>query len=124
MELYTRAVVDHFLAPRCTSALARVDATGEARSTDPDCPDHVRVTLQIDAETVTGVRQETEGCVATTAGASRLCELVLGRPVADVRALSVQQLREDLGGLPAHHKTCLDVPVRALKNALDAVVNA
>ncbi len=121
MELYSRTVVDHFVQPHCTAPVARVDAVGEARSEDPDCPDHVRLVLQVDDGVISGVQQVTEGCVATTAGASVLAEALVQRSLAEARGVTVERLRADLGGLPSRHRFCLDVPVNALRLALDAL---
>lgn len=121
MELYSRTVVDHFMQPRGVASLTRVDGEGESRSQDPDCPDHVRLALRVEGGAIVGVQQATEGCVATTAGASRLCELLDHLVVAEARGLTVERLRAELGGLPSRHKYCLDVPILALQRALDAL---
>jgi len=121
MELYSRVVVDHFMQPRCTAPLARADASGEARSEDPDCPDHVCVALQVEGGVIVAVQQVTEGCVATTAGASLLAERLARLTPAEARALTPDQLKAELGGLPSRHRFCLDVPLNALTRALDAL---
>jgi NifU-like protein involved in Fe-S cluster formation len=120
MELYSRAVVDHFVKPRLTEALERVDGQGDADSIDPECPDKVHMYVQLDGETLAGVRQETQGCVATVAAASFLAERVVGATLDEARAVTEATLRQALGGVPARHVHCLDVPINALAAALDA----
>lgn len=119
MELYSRTVVDHFVKPRLTEALARVDGLGTANSIDPDCPDQVQIDVQVDGVHIVAIRQVTEGCVATVAAASFLAERLNGAGIEEARALTEPQLRAELGGVPERHKHCLDVPINALATALD-----
>jgi NifU-like protein involved in Fe-S cluster formation len=121
MELYSRTVVDHFMQPRGLAPVARVDCQGEASSSDPDCPDHVLLALQVEDGRIVAACQQTSGCVATTAGASRLHELLQGLPVEQARGLTAARLKQELDGLPSRHKHCLDVPIVALMRALDAL---
>jgi NifU-like protein involved in Fe-S cluster formation len=124
MELYSRTVVDHFVKPRLTDAIERVDGQGTANSVDPDCPDEVQIDVHIKDEQIVAIRQKTEGCVATVAAASFLAERVAGSSLEAARALTEPELRAELGGVPDRHKHCLDVPIDALASALDAAQGA
>ena len=119
MELYSRTVVDHFVKPRLTEALDRVDGSGSSNSVDPECPDRVTMNVQIDGDRIVAIHQQTEGCVATSAAASFLAERLQGATIDDARALTEAQLRAALGGVPERHTHCLDVPINALAMALD-----
>jgi len=114
-------VIEHFEQPRCTGALERIHGSGEARSPDPGCPDRVRFSVCLDGDRVVGVQQESEGCVATEAGASCLAELMVGLTVDRARGITAEALEEELGGVPSRHRSCLDVPIAALGKALGAI---
>jgi len=124
MDLYSRETVEHFMNPRLAGTLAGGGAAGEARSADPECPDHVRFEVRVADGRLVDVAQTTEGCVATVAAASFLARAVQGATVTDARAWTAARLREAMGGVPARHRFCLDVPVDALEGALEAAERA
>ena len=120
MHLYSRQTIDHFTTPRLEGPLVGGGAAGEASAVDRGCVDHARFEVRIVQGRLAAVAQTTDGCVAVIAGASFLAEAVDGAPVAEAGAWTATRLMEAMGGMPARHLACLEVPIAALGRALEA----
>ena len=85
-ELYREVVLDHYRHPRGRAPLPRVDAT--AHGFNPVCGDDVVLSVAVGEEKVGGVQVTGKGCAICTASGSMLAELVPGRSLAEVEALT------------------------------------
>ena len=84
--LYKQLVLDHYKNPRNRGALD--DCTHAADGVNPLCGDALRVELACANGRIAGMRFSGEACAITTATASMLSELVVGREAADIVALN------------------------------------
>jgi NifU-like protein involved in Fe-S cluster formation len=123
MELYSRETIAHFMDPCLRGPLAG-GVAGEAFSEDDTCNDCVVFEVRLAEGRVAAVAQMAEGCVAVVAAASCLAQAVEGALVAEARAWNAVRLAEALGGMPARHGACLQVPIDALARALEAASHA
>lgn len=95
-DLYRELILDHYKNPRNRGELAGADVRVEGQN--PLCGDEVAISLAFDGgDTVEDIRFEGRGCAISQASASMLTELVKGRPVAEVAAMSKEELLEELG---------------------------
>ncbi len=99
---YSAAVLDHYRNPRNPGRLPR-DApdvgTGEAG--EPEEGDLVRIQLRADARgRVHDVRFQAFGCTATIASASLATELARGRELAELAAVTADELARRLSLAP------------------------
>ncbi len=114
--MYTPQVLDHFRSPRNGGTLDGASARGRAEN--PGCGDEVELSLCVVAGRIADVRFRARGCVATIACASRLTELVIGRPAAEALAIEADQVAASLGGLPPASGHAAKLSVVALRTAL------
>lgn len=118
-------LLDHFQNPRNAGTLPPPAVTVDVMN--PICGDSLRLAVLWEAGVAREVRFQARGCTASIACASALTELLVGRPLAEIRALTVVQMEEAVGGLINESKhaavLCRDA-VRALVAASSAAVSA
>ncbi len=103
-SIYREIILDHFRNPRNKGTLDPNDYTYE--DTNPLCGDEVRIDLRVSAEgIVTAVTQQGRGCAVSQAAASILTEMVDGKPLDEVKALTKDDLldEENVAVRAGHH---------------------
>jgi nitrogen fixation NifU-like protein len=93
--LYRETILDHYRNPRNKGTLDPADYSHEDQN--PLCGDEVRVDLRVTDGLVSEVRFDGRGCAISQASASILTEMVEGRPLDEVKALTKDDLLEELG---------------------------
>jgi nitrogen fixation NifU-like protein len=119
-NLYREIILDHYRNPRNKGTLDPADYSYE--DTNPLCGDEVRIDLRVKNGHVSDVRFTGRGCAISQAAASMLTELVEGQPLDDVKALTKDDLLEELGVpiSPARLK-CALLPLKVLKAGIYGV---
>ena len=126
-DLYGEVVLDHYRHPHNRGTLECAEATYEDENTL--CGDALRLDLAFDPpldqqatpeeRRIKEVRFNGQGCVISQAAASLLTDLVAGRTAAQVKALTTDDLLDELGITlsPARLK-CALLSFKVLKAAL------
>ena len=117
MEGYSDTVMDHFERPRNNGVLDDPDAAGYM--TNPVCGDTLLLMLRIRDGRIDEARWQSEGCAASIAAASVLSELIRGKPLPDLAAVTRETVVEALGGLPASKLHASVLAADALRRALE-----
>ncbi len=117
MALYSEKVMDHFLNPRNVGKLE--DANGIGEVGNAKCGDIMKIYLKIENDIVVDVKFETFGCGSAIASSSMATELIKGKPLEEVEALTNKAVTEALDGLPTHKIHCSVLAEEAIKSALD-----
>ena len=78
-ELYKELIIDHGSNPRNFKTLANSNATAE--SYNPVCGDKVILFLEINNEHIVNASFQGQGCAISTASASIMTELLIGKTV-------------------------------------------
>lgn len=113
---YGPIVMEHFTNPRNVGLLADADTVGV--TTNPVCGDMLKLYLKIVDGRITAARFKTYGCGAAIAASSMVTTLLIGRSLAEARALTRTQITAALGGLPDRKLHCADLGEAALQDAL------
>ena len=119
-DIYREAILDHSKHPRNNGTLEHPDFTFE--DTNPLCGDEIRVDLDVEGDRVAAVRFSGRGCAISQAAASMLTEMVDGQPIHAVKALTKDDILEELGVpvSPARLK-CALLGLKVMKAALYGV---
>jgi nitrogen fixation NifU-like protein len=117
-EAYSAIVLDHFANPRNAGVMDDPDAVGV--QSNPVCGDTMKLMLRIRDGVVAEVRWQTAGCPAAIATSSIASELIAGRPLDEIAALTREQIAAAAGGLPASKLHCSVLAQDAIKRALSA----
>ena len=116
MALYSEKVMDHFRNPRNVGVIEDADGVGEVGNAV--CGDIMKIYLKIEDDTVADVKFETFGCGSAIASSSMATELIKGKPLSEVLALTNQAVTEALDGLPAHKLHCSVLAEEAIRAAV------
>ena len=122
-DLYREIILDHYRNPRNKGTLDPADFSYE--DTNPLCGDEVRIDLRVEDDRVADVKFTGRGCAVSQAATSILTEMVHGRPLAEVKALTKDDLLDELGipVSPARLK-CALLGLKVLKAGLYGVPQA
>ena len=96
--MFSREVLDHFQNPRNAGELDKATATVEV--SNPVCGDVLRLSARIENGRIAEARFLCRGCTTSIACASRLTELLSGKHIGDLHAITLQALVGSFGELP------------------------
>ncbi len=95
-DFYREVIIDRYKNPRMTGTLDPHDYSYE--DDNPLCGDRIRIDLRVDGDDVVReARFQGEGCAISQASADLLIESIEGKPLAEVRALSKDDILDMLG---------------------------
>ena len=121
MALYSEKVMDHFRHPRNVGVIE--DANGIGEVGNAKCGDIMKMYLKIEDGIVQDVKFETFGCGSAIASSSMATELIKGKPVSEVKALTNKAVAEALDGLPDYKMHCSVLAEEAIQSALEDYQN-
>lgn len=115
--LYSETLLDHFRHPRNYGDLPAADISYE--SFNPVCGDRIRIALKLNERIVHDVRFKGDGCAISTAAASLLTELILGRDVEVISTITDDRLIDALeSDIKPARRQCALLPLEALREGL------
>ena len=85
-ELYRELILDHYRNPRHSDPLVNADVVAEGYN--PLCGDEVELRIDFKNGSVGDLSFGGRGCSISRASGSIMTELVIGKPVAEIRELS------------------------------------
>ena len=78
----------------------------------------MEIYLRVQDDIVIGAKYFAVGCGVTVAAGSVLTEMLLGRQLDDCIGIQVEQVRQQLEGVPPDRMSSVEVVIGALKSAL------
>ena len=115
--LYSDILLDHFRHPRNYGSLDAPDVSNE--QFNPLCGDRIRLELKFEQSRVNETRFKGDGCAISTAAASLLTELVLGKDIEELTNLPDAQLISALeSNIQPARLQCALLPLLALREGL------
>jgi nitrogen fixation NifU-like protein len=112
---YSETLTDHVTAPRNSGPIDDPDLTGHAGA--PGRGAFMILYLKVADDRVTAAKYHTVGCGPTIASGSMLTELIIGKPIAECRTLTVENLIAALDGVPPDKLHCPALAIAALQDA-------
>ena len=113
---YTEKVMDHFMNPRNVGEIENPSGVGNVGNAK--CGDIMRFYLQIENDIVTDAKFKTFGCGAAVATSSMATEMIKGKTLTEVMALTNKDVMEALDGLPSAKAHCSVLAEEGLHSAL------
>ncbi len=93
--LYREIILEHYRNPQNRGILDPSDYSYE--DTNPLCGDEIRIDLRVNDGIVTEIGFSGRGCAISQASASMLTEMVKGQPLDEVKAITKEDLLDELG---------------------------
>ncbi|HWR66561.1 MAG TPA: iron-sulfur cluster assembly scaffold protein [Bellilinea sp.] len=114
-DLYRQVIIERYKSPLYRGELDPHDISFEDEN--PLCGDHIRIDLRVDeAGVVTEALFSGHGCAISQASADLLIESVIGKPLDEVKALTKQDVLDNLGiDLGPVRLKCALLPLKVLK---------
>jgi nitrogen fixation NifU-like protein len=122
-SIYRELIMDHSRNPRNKGTLDPADFTYE--DVNPLCGDEIRIDVRVENDQIADIAFSGRGCAVSQASASILTEMVDGMSIEDVKALTKDDLLEEIGipVSPARLK-CALLSLKVLKAGLYGVDQA
>lgn len=119
-DIYREIILDHFRNPRNRGTLDPHDFT--YADVNPLCGDEIRIDVRVENDRVKEIAFSGRGCAVSQASASILTEMVEGLPLDEVKAITKDDLLEEIGipVSPARLK-CALLSLKVLKAGLYGV---
>lgn len=121
-DLYREHILDHYQNPRHHGEIEDPDISQEEYN--PLCGDRLVLQLKIEDDHVADVKFHGEGCAISQASASMLTELVEGKSVDELKALTKEDIL-DMLGIPIGpvRLKCALLSLKALKAGVYGIPN-
>jgi len=113
---YNSTVMEHLTHPRNKGEMEDPDGVGETQN--PVCGDTMRLFIKVDGNRIVNATFLTFGCAAAIASSSMTTEMITGKTIEEVLAISDQMIVEALGGLPPAKIHCSVLAEKAIRAAL------
>jgi nitrogen fixation protein NifU and related proteins len=94
-DIYREIILDHYKNPRNKGTLDPHDYSYE--DVNPLCGDEIRVDVRVKDDHVSEIAFSGRGCAVSQASASILMEMVEGKSLDDVKAITKDDLLEEIG---------------------------
>lgn len=115
--MYSDELLDHFHHPRNVGEIA--EPTTVAEASNPACGDAMKLWILVRDGKVREATFKVQGCVPAVACGSWLAETVHGKTVAELAAITAEQIENGLGGLPEASRHASALAIVTLHNALE-----
>ncbi len=112
---YSAQLLDHWVHPRNPGALAGPDGHGRREGI---CGDIMEIFIRVHNNLISEASYMTDGCTTTIATGSAVVELATGKTVGAAQAISGNEVRDLLGGLPAESHHCAELAADTLQAAI------
>jgi nitrogen fixation NifU-like protein len=119
-SMYRELILEHNRNPQNRGTLDPADFTYE--DVNPLCGDEIRMDVRVRDDAISEIAFSGRGCAISQASASILTEMVKGQPLDEVKALTRDDLLDELGipVSPARLK-CALLSLKVLKAAIYGV---
>lgn len=116
---YNDKVIELFRNPKNVGEMENPDV--EVQVGDPTCGDTIQLSLKMEDSTIEDVKFLSFGCAANIATGSILTEMIKGKTIEEAKEITMQDVEEEVGGLPNVKKHCAVLATRALDEALEKI---
>ena len=113
---YREEILEHYTRPHNYGTLESPDISHEENN--PLCGDRVRFDLELDGDgqTVKKVRFSGVGCAISKASASMLSDMIVGKTLDEIKALTKEDVLDELGiELGPVRLKCALLPLKVVK---------
>jgi nitrogen fixation NifU-like protein len=115
--MYNPHIMEHFRNPRNVGEMDDADGVGQAGNAEKG--DVMRMYIKVVDGTIAEAKHQTFGSAVAIAVSSRASEMIIGRTLEEVYAITREAVSEALGGIPPNKMDCSNMAPDAIKAAVD-----
>lgn len=123
-DLYQEIILEYYKHPLNCGVFSDADNVVTKKETNVGCGDEFAVSLQLneEAQTITDIKWQGQGCAISTASLSALSEFVKAKTVQEVLQLEKSDVLELLGleEINPGREKCLLLGLRAIQKAVSS----
>jgi nitrogen fixation NifU-like protein len=115
-DFYRDEILEHYTHPHHYGTLEEPDISHQENN--PLCGDRIRFDIQLDGDgqTVKDVRFSSVGCAISKASASMLSDMLVGRTLEEIKAMTKEDVLDELGiDLGPVRLKCALLPLKVVK---------
>lgn len=94
-SIYREIILEHYQHPKNKGVLDPHDFSYE--DVNPLCGDEIRIDVRVEGDRVSDIKFSGRGCAVSQASASILTEMVEGKSLDEVKAISKEELLDEIG---------------------------
>ena len=94
-DIYREIILDHYRNPRNKGKLP--DADISTHDSNPLCGDEIDIHMKVLGDKIMDVKFEGRGCAISQASASMLTEMVINKPLTNVKDIAKTDILENIG---------------------------
>jgi nitrogen fixation NifU-like protein len=117
-EFYSEQLRQHLDQPHNAGSMEHPDGVGV--QANPICGDTMKLMLRIEGDHILDARWQTVGCEPARAASSIATEMAIGRTLAEVEALTAEEIERAAGGFPPSKAHAGTLAANALHRAVAA----
>ncbi|HED23812.1 MAG TPA: iron-sulfur cluster assembly scaffold protein [Firmicutes bacterium] len=113
---YSETVIDHWLNPRNLGQMQNYN--GFSGKISSSCGDSIWIWIKVEKRIVKKATFMSDICIGAVSAGSILTEMIKGKDIARILAISADDILTALGGLPKKYEHCAGLAANALKYAI------
>ncbi|MDQ3838800.1 MAG: SUF system NifU family Fe-S cluster assembly protein [Thermoproteota archaeon] len=94
-DIYREIILDHYRNPRNKGKIP--DADISTHDSNPLCGDEIDIHMKVAGDKITDVKFEGRGCAISQASASMLTEMVMNKPLTQIKDIAKNDILENIG---------------------------
>jgi len=111
--MYSEEVIDHSRYPRNQGKLKDYDYV--AIGANASCGDEVKIYMKLSKGKVEKIGVESSGCALSTAAASMLSEMMIGKTMKEIGEIEYLEIESLMGRINPGRIKCVRLPIDALR---------
>lgn len=115
-EYYSKTILNRFLKPKFMGKLEKADGVGSTQNLK--CGDVMKIYLKVGKDKIKDIKFETMGCGHAIASSDMICELAIGKTLAQAKKIKFSDVASKLGKMPPQKLHCSSLAEYALKQAI------
>ncbi len=113
---YSQRIIELFKNPKNVGEMENPTVT--VSEGDPQCGDMMQMSLKIEGNKILDAKFLSFGCAANIATGSAVTEMIKGKTLDEAEKLSIKEVSDSLGGLPALKMHCAVLAHKTLRKAI------
>ena len=116
--MFSPKYLSHFQNPKNLGIIENPTAESYVQYKGKGCFDRINMSIKVENHTIEDIRYQVRGCSGTIAACSALTSLVKGNNIDNVKQITKEQIKDELGGIPEQKEHSVDLAFEALHEIL------